>query len=727
MQHHANLNPDDQRKLTYLFGQERARTIYVDSGGVWRYSVTPRNLAARITGIVVDSVASLRRGIRIFECCGCIGGDTLSFLGHPRVDHVFTVETDPERYACLQRNTSSFSQQQQVTTHHGDFMQALPTSNADVVYWDPPWDGLDQVDVLTAVRRMLERSPVAVLKVPPTFDLARLADLHHVHYDLAHKPGDRVLMRVVQVHRVRALVLIPYRARAPQEFREQHKNELVPFLSGTWGLPCLVLEQDDDDAFQRGPLLNAGFQLAAECHPLYLLLHDVDLMPADTREMRDLYMRTPGPNEIVHHASLWDDRYHGSSYMGGVLSIRPALFRRMGGFPCMRGWGGEDDELRRRALALRVHISRFEKSSAMCYRDLEEPVLGGTTWQQKNRFLKTHGLKNMRKREQLAEFEDQRRRRTQFQDCDQLQFSHVPVANGHVKIKLTGGYDTIVAAFKSADEERPFLRHLRQRHNFLKHLLLREACRNKPHVRRIVDLAGGKFGDLHKYLDLRPERIVLVDSSKSCVEEATRRFNEVAARRRTMVPEVTILQGDMADDTLLANEQPFQLAVINFALHYVAPRFENLFANLQRLVVPGGRVLLGGFPDERTMDQVHALVRSPFNERDIRIRGWEHADTTGYTFQMGSSTPGDMREYRVRLQSLRDVAARHGFAVVFLENLETWCSDLIWNHAHPLHVQAAELARKRRLTVEHFMDMSGTRLYAACILERRSAAAAAHK
>ena len=112
-----------------------------------------------------------------------------------------------------------------------------------------------------------------------------------------------------------------------------------------------IIEQSDDGRkFNRGKLLNIGFQLASAPssgapHEAYVF-HDVDLLPSP--ELVPYYLEAPtgGP---VHIARVWG-RYSGNpKYIGGAVAFTGADFRRINGFPnTFWGWGGEDDEMRRR-------------------------------------------------------------------------------------------------------------------------------------------------------------------------------------------------------------------------------------------------------------------------------------------------------------------------------------------------------------------------------------------
>lgn len=107
--------------------------------------------------------------------------------------------------------------------------------------------------------------------------------------------------------------------------------------------------------FNRGALLNIGF-LAAEAImkkieaavPMTMtwnpVLHDVDLVPS-RRLMREYLFTHSG---YCHLASTWK-KYSYPTFLGGVLTMDPATFKAINGFPCsLFGWGGEDDALQMR-------------------------------------------------------------------------------------------------------------------------------------------------------------------------------------------------------------------------------------------------------------------------------------------------------------------------------------------------------------------------------------------
>jgi len=113
-----------------------------------------------------------------------------------------------------------------------------------------------------------------------------------------------------------------------------------------------IIEQSQDGKmFNRGALLNAAYHLTMNesGNPKYdsYIFHDVDLLPKDS--MISAYAGPYQRGDIAHIASEWDRYKNLEKYLGGVTLFGSYVFRLINGFPNNYwGWGGEDDELRRR-------------------------------------------------------------------------------------------------------------------------------------------------------------------------------------------------------------------------------------------------------------------------------------------------------------------------------------------------------------------------------------------
>jgi hypothetical protein len=185
-------------------------------------------------------------------------------------------------------------------------------------------------------------------------------------------------------------ILVPYRDNPAKERSPQLKAFVEHFSKGPWKeFSVYIIEQSEDDrAFNRGALLNIGARLSKK-HS-HMILHDVDLLPGDS--IASYYVKNP---EIpIHIARCWD-RYKGQEYLGGIISISEKNFTDLNGYPNNYwGWGGEDDELRRRVNDIKLQIENPKEEDCEIT-DLEEMDL-----QEKLQVLKENqDWKNMKKRE----------------------------------------------------------------------------------------------------------------------------------------------------------------------------------------------------------------------------------------------------------------------------------------------------------------------------------------
>jgi len=196
-------------------------------------------------------------------------------------------------------------------------------------------------------------------------------------------------------------VIVPFRDLDVAQHRQHHLNIFIPslskFLAATGQPFCIyIIEQSDDKRkFNRGKLLNIGFEYAVKDGCDVFLFHDVDLIPSV--ELALWYGRVPA--QPAHVARVWGRYSLNPSYFGGVVSFSRAQFQKINGFPnTFWGWGGEDDEM-----MLRVKACGFKPAHPNdgegSFLDLEESSLD-----EKLQFLKSNAtLKCLNKKEVLAE------------------------------------------------------------------------------------------------------------------------------------------------------------------------------------------------------------------------------------------------------------------------------------------------------------------------------------
>ena len=157
-------------------------------------------------------------------------------------------------------------------------------------------------------------------------------------------------------------IIVPYRDLHASQNRAKHLNQFIPhmkkFLSNLVDTNKIsdyhiyVIEQSDDKRkFNRGKLLNIGFDFAikrSEKHPPrhnVFIFHDVDLLPQD--DLSEYYAKYP--SKPLHIARVWDRYNNNQKYFGGIVSFSEDDTKRINGYPnTFWGWGGEDDEMQKR-------------------------------------------------------------------------------------------------------------------------------------------------------------------------------------------------------------------------------------------------------------------------------------------------------------------------------------------------------------------------------------------
>lgn len=140
-------------------------------------------------------------------------------------------------------------------------------------------------------------------------------------------------------------IIVPYRDLHAEQKRAAHLQQFIPhmiaFLSKCQadGLVSdyhiYIIEQSDDGLkFNRGKLLNIGFDLAARKsgreHDVFIF-HDVDLLPADSL----LTWYSKFPRQPIHIARVWDRYSNNPKYFGGVVSFSKSDYGRINGVRCV--------------------------------------------------------------------------------------------------------------------------------------------------------------------------------------------------------------------------------------------------------------------------------------------------------------------------------------------------------------------------------------------------------
>ncbi len=150
-------------------------------------------------------------------------------------------------------------------------------------------------------------------------------------------------------------IIVPYRNRY------EHLQLFLQYFSKK-GYDIYIIEQNNDLKFNRGMLLNIGFDIASKRKKYdYYIFHDVDSIPD---KLLIPYYRYRG-DKIIHYASPYlGYKYKNPSFFGGVSGMTDKDYRKINGFPNrVFGWGKEDNMLRERVRLLNKKIYRPREGS----------------------------------------------------------------------------------------------------------------------------------------------------------------------------------------------------------------------------------------------------------------------------------------------------------------------------------------------------------------------------
>lgn len=138
------------------------------------------------------------------------------------------------------------------------------------------------------------------------------------------------------------LIIVPYRDRA---------EHLIKFVEHYKDFDILVVEQSDGKLFNRGKLLNIGFN---ESKSPLVCFHDVDMLAEDLSHYKETI------KEVFHfagRASQFGYKMPYGTYIGGVTAFSELAFLKCNGFSNNYwGWGGEDDDLYNRTKLANIDV-----------------------------------------------------------------------------------------------------------------------------------------------------------------------------------------------------------------------------------------------------------------------------------------------------------------------------------------------------------------------------------
>lgn len=148
------------------------------------YSITKKNEAYFISNLITKYFGENK--ITITDSTACCGGNTISFLLHPQIQKVNSVEINDLHFEILQNNINLYKNANKVTLIKGNYLNVFKNLEQDVIFYDLPWGGRQYIEkeeinlgllssdanfvsISSIINMMKDRAKLQVLKIPLNF------------------------------------------------------------------------------------------------------------------------------------------------------------------------------------------------------------------------------------------------------------------------------------------------------------------------------------------------------------------------------------------------------------------------------------------------------------------------------------------------------------------------------------------------------------------------------
>jgi len=153
------------------------------------------------------------------------------------------------------------------------------------------------------------------------------------------------------------IIIIPYRNR--EAHLDIFIRDAIPLFEKYLEKPykIIIVEQEQGKLFNRGKLLNIGFNEYRN-KSQYYFTHDIDIIPTE-KCITELYNFECNNSMIGIYTSQWNT-------MGGIIKFDGKSFIEVNGFPNNYwGWGVEDKALQNRVETMNINITKFIKDNSV--------------------------------------------------------------------------------------------------------------------------------------------------------------------------------------------------------------------------------------------------------------------------------------------------------------------------------------------------------------------------
>jgi len=171
-------------KICEIFPKPNETPEKIRVTNIGLYSITKKNEAYFISNLITKYFGDTK--ITITDSTACCGGNSISFLLHPQVQKVNSIEIDPLHFEILTNNLNLYKNVNKVTLIHDNYLSVCKNLFQDVIFYDLPWGGKKYIEkeeinlglfnnnnefisLTTIINQMKEDAKLQVLKIPLNF------------------------------------------------------------------------------------------------------------------------------------------------------------------------------------------------------------------------------------------------------------------------------------------------------------------------------------------------------------------------------------------------------------------------------------------------------------------------------------------------------------------------------------------------------------------------------
>ena len=159
------------------------------------YSITKKNEAFFITNLITNYFGESH--IVITDSTACCGGNTISFLLHPQIEKVNSVEMNELHFEMLKNNIQLYKHHSKVELIKENYLDVAQNLKQDVIFYDLPWGGKNYIEkeeitlglytnnhffisLASIINQMKDKTKLQVLKIPLNFGFTKF--LREIEY-----------------------------------------------------------------------------------------------------------------------------------------------------------------------------------------------------------------------------------------------------------------------------------------------------------------------------------------------------------------------------------------------------------------------------------------------------------------------------------------------------------------------------------------------------------------